>query len=78
MLLQLPADVSALYEVYVFFIVATWSHEDTHEVQIVTQVLDERRPHTAERRVGLAVLLLVFHPAWVETWKSMPSIVNLC
>jgi len=44
-----PADVSALYEVYVLLIVTAWSHQDTQEVQIVTQVLDEGRPHTVER-----------------------------
>lgn len=44
-----PADVSALYEVYVLFKVTAWSHEDTQEVEVVTQVLEERRPHTAGR-----------------------------
>lgn len=49
MLPEPPADVSALYEVYVVLIVTAWSHQHTQEVEIVTQVLDEWGPHTAER-----------------------------
>ncbi len=52
MLPEPPADVSALDEVYVVLVVAAWSHQDTQEVQIVTQVLDERRPHAAENKAG--------------------------
>jgi len=44
-----PADVSALDEVCVVLIVTARPHQDTQEVQIITQVLDERRPRTAER-----------------------------
>lgn len=52
MLPEPPADVSARYEVYVVLIVIAWPHQNTQEVQIVTQVLDERRPHAAERTEG--------------------------
>lgn len=48
-------DVSALNEVYVIFIVTARSSQDTQEVQVVTQVLNERRPHAAETTGGIIV-----------------------
>lgn len=50
MLPEPPADVSALYEVYVVLIVTARSNQYTQKVQIVTQVLDERGPPTARAR----------------------------
>lgn len=42
------ADVPALYKVYVVLVVTARPHQHTQEVQIVTQVFNERGPHTAE------------------------------
>lgn len=44
-----PADVSALYEVQVVPIVAARPHQDAQEVQVVAEVLDQRRPGAADR-----------------------------
>lgn len=90
LLLEPRADVSALYEVYVLFVVTAWPHQDTQKVQIVTQVLDERRPHTTKRRgrnhwketnlfetlteIALSATL-DFLPRWSE--KYMPSSFKL-
>lgn len=41
--------VSALYEVHVVLIVTARPHQDTQEVHVVAQVLQERRPRSAER-----------------------------
>lgn len=49
-LLQPSADVSPLYEVYVVLIVAARPHQDAQEVQVIAQVLHERRPLPAERQ----------------------------
>lgn len=49
MLLEPLADVSTLYEVYVVLVVAAGSDQDAQEVQVVAQVLDERRLHTARK-----------------------------
>lgn len=50
MLLEPLADVSTLYEVYVVLVVAAGSDQDAQEVQVVAQVLDERRLHTARKK----------------------------
>lgn len=54
MLPEPPTDVCALYKVHVVPVVAAWPHQDTQEVQIITQVFNERGPHTAERRGDVA------------------------
>lgn len=50
MLLESAADVSALNEVYVVPEVIAGSHQDTQEVEIVTQVFNKRRPRAVERK----------------------------
>lgn len=44
-----PADVSALDEVQVVPIVAARPNQDAQEVQVVAEVLDQRRPGAADR-----------------------------
>lgn len=44
-----PADVSALYEVQVVPVVAARPDQDAQEVQVVAEVLAQRRPGAADR-----------------------------
>lgn len=46
---EFPADVCALYEVFVVLIVTAWPNQDTQKVQIVAQILSKRGLLTAER-----------------------------
>lgn len=51
---QPPADVSALYEVQVVPIVAARPHQDAQEVQVVAEVLQQRRPGAEDARADSA------------------------
>lgn len=51
---QPPADVSALYEVQVVPIVAARPHQDAQEVQVVAEVLQQRRPGAEDTRADSA------------------------
>lgn len=49
-----PADVSTLYEVQVVPIVAARPHQDAQEVQVVAEVLEQRRPGAEDTRGDIA------------------------
>lgn len=46
---EFPADVCALYEVFVVLIVTARPNQDTQKVQIVAQILSKRGLLTAEK-----------------------------
>lgn len=76
LLFEPRADVSALYEVYVLSVVIARPHQDTQEVQIITQVLGESRLHTAERDQWNETHLL--EPVTEITWNTTVLLQRSC